>query len=68
MALLRLLLFLVILTSTCFGHSMPGRKEDAHYDKDGKHNDEYDQESFLGHNGQEEFGNLDNQERVFQLA
>ncbi|CAB4023097.1 calumenin-like isoform X3 [Paramuricea clavata] len=68
MALLRFLFLLVISTSTCFGHSMPGRKEDGHYDKDGKHNDEYDHESFLGHNGQEEFGDLDNQERVFRLA
>ena len=47
---------------------MPGRKEDAHYAKDGKHNEEYDHESFLGHEGQKEFGELDNKERVQRLG
>ena len=65
MAALRFLLFLVI--ATCSGHSMPGRKEDAHYTEDGKHNDAYDHESFLGHDGQKEFGELGNQERVLRL-
>lgn len=46
---------------------MPGRKEDAHYTEDGKHNEEYDHESFLGHEGQKEFGDLDNKERVQRL-
>ncbi len=46
---------------------MPGRKEDAHYTEDGKHNDAYDHESFLGHDGQKEFGELGNQERVLRL-
>jgi hypothetical protein len=46
---------------------MPGRKEDGHYTEDGKHNDEYDHETFLGHDGQQEFGEMENEERVHRL-
>ena len=66
MAAFRVLLLLLVAIS--FGHTMPGRKEDAHYTKDGKHNEEYDHESFLGHEGQKEFGELDNKERVQRLG
>ena len=60
------LLFLLI--STCLVQSLvPGRKEDAHYTEDGKHNDEYDRETFLGHDGQKEFGELSNEGRIFKL-
>ena len=67
MAALRVLLLLIVAISSSFVHTMPGRKEDAHYTEDGKHNEEYDHESFLGHEGQKEFGEMDNKERVQRL-
>ena len=68
MATLRFLLFLLISSCTVSAHATPGRKDDGHYTKDGKHNDEYDHETFLGHEGQEEFNEMDNQERVLKLS
>jgi hypothetical protein len=69
MAVSRIFLFLLISSFACLGlgHSMPGRKEDGHYTEDGKHNDEYDHETFLGHDGQQEFGEMENEERVHRL-
>ena len=66
MAALKVLLLLIVAISSSFVHTMPGRREDAHY-TDGKHNEEYDHESFLGHEGQKEFGEMDNKERVQRL-
>ncbi|XP_028409499.1 reticulocalbin-1-like [Dendronephthya gigantea] len=67
MANVRFLLFFILLP-TCLAHSVPGRAEDGHYTEDGKHNDEYDHETFLGHDGQKEFGELNNQERILRLS
>lgn len=60
-------LLLAICLTVCFAHTMPERREDRHFTMNGKHNSENDQHSFLSHNAQKEFDELDDAARKLRL-